>query len=93
MRRIDNCRREFEAALPRIQRHARIYFRNVVCQHRKADLIAETLGLSWKWWIRLRERGKDPNAFVSTIATYAARAAKSGRYPWWKVRSASSPRW
>ena len=28
---------------------------------------------------RLRERGKDPNGFVSAIASYAARAARSGR--------------
>ena len=30
----ENCRREFEAALPRIREHARIYFRNVVCPQR-----------------------------------------------------------
>jgi hypothetical protein len=70
---------EFEAALPRIRLHARIYFRDVVCPHKKADLIAEAVGLSFKWWVRLRARGKVPTRFVSAIATYAARAAKSGR--------------
>ncbi len=79
MKRIENCGREFELALPRIRQHARVYFRNVPCPHRKADLVAEAVGLSFKWWLRLRERGKDPNAFVSAIATFAARAAKCGR--------------
>src|SRR6266446_4391232 len=79
MRHLERCRREFETALPRIQRHAGIYFRNVICPHKKADLIAETIAMSWKWWLRLRERGKNPNLFVSAIAGYATKAVASGR--------------
>ncbi len=76
---MDPIRQAFERALPRIQTHAVIYFRSVRCPHRQADYIAEALGLAWAWWLRLFERGKDPSGFVSAIATYAARAAKSGR--------------
>jgi hypothetical protein len=69
----------FLAALPRIEQHARIFFRGVCCPHRKADLIAEVRSLCWKWWRRLVKRGKDPATFVSTLATFAAKAVKSGR--------------
>ncbi len=79
MKQIARCGQEFEQALPRIRLHARVYFRSVACSHRKADLIAETVALSFKWWLRLRARGNDPTQFVSAIAAFAARAAKSGR--------------
>jgi hypothetical protein len=69
----------FEAILPRIETHARIYFRSIRCPHLKADRIAETIALAFKWFRRLLKQGKDPTAFVSTLATYAAKAVKSGR--------------
>lgn len=69
----------FERALPRIERHARVYFRPVRCPHRKADYVAEALALSWAWWVRLRQRGKRPERFVGALASYAARAAFTGR--------------
>jgi hypothetical protein len=75
----DKIHQEFERALPRIQTHAEIAIRSVRCEHRKADLIAEVVGLSWTWWSRLRQKGKDPSRFVSAIATFAAKAARSGR--------------
>lgn len=76
----ERFRTEFERALPRIRTHALVVFRAVHCPHRKADLVAETVALAWKWWLRLRKLGrKNPNDFVSAIATFAARAAKSGR--------------
>jgi hypothetical protein len=64
---------------PRIETHAHVVFRSVKCPHRKADCIAETIALSWKWFLRLVQRGKDPGQFVSALATYAARAVKCGR--------------
>jgi hypothetical protein len=79
MRRIEQYRREFESALPRIERHARVVFRSTRCTHQRADQVAETIALSWHWWLRLRSRGKDPREFVSTIAVFAARAVRSGR--------------
>ncbi len=72
-------RRGFERALPRLERHARIYFRSVRCPHKRADYIAEALALSWAWWLRLRRRGKRPECFIRALAAYAARAAGSGR--------------
>jgi hypothetical protein len=65
--------------IPAVERHARIYFRNVRCRVRKADLVAEAVGLAWKWFRRLAERGKDGTLFPTAIATFAARAVNSGR--------------
>jgi DNA-directed RNA polymerase specialized sigma24 family protein len=75
----EDCRQAFEAVLPRIHKHAQVQFRQVRCPGRKEELIAETLALSWKWWLRLWDRGKDPRQFVSAIADYAVKAARCGR--------------
>jgi hypothetical protein len=69
----------FLALVPRIEKHARIYFRDVRCAARKADCIAETLAVAWKWFLSLVQRGKDVTQFVSTFASLAARAVRSGR--------------
>jgi len=42
-------------------------------------MIAEGVGLCWKWFVRARQQGKDPAEFVTTMARYAARAVRSGR--------------
>src|SRR5262245_34264585 len=65
--------------LPRVEAHGRVYFRHVRCPHRKEELLAEMRGLAWKWFITLVRRGKNVLAFVSALANYAARAARSGR--------------
>lgn len=70
---------KFQAILPRIETHARIYFRAVKCPHKKADCVAEALALAWKWFIRLADKGKDATRFPSVLATFAARAVKCGR--------------
>src|SRR3954447_12378138 len=76
----NDCHDEFLQALPRIVAHAEFVFRSVRCLERRADYVAEAIALSWKWWLRIREKGeKDPNEFVSAIAAFAARAARSGR--------------
>jgi hypothetical protein len=69
----------FLSILPRIELHARIYFRHVRCQHRREDYVAEAVALAWAWCLRLVHGGKDPRAFPSALATFAARAAGSGR--------------
>jgi hypothetical protein len=69
----------FAAILPRIERHARISFRDIRCPHKKEDLIAETIALSWAWYRRLVRKGKDVAQFVSALARYAARAVRYGR--------------
>ncbi len=69
----------FLAIVPRIERHGRVYFRLLNDADKLEDLIAEMVALSWKWFLRLAERGKDPSLFPSAIASYAARAVRSGR--------------
>jgi hypothetical protein len=69
----------FLRILPRIQLHGRIYFRHVRCRHKKEDAIQEMVALSWKWFLRLAQRGKDGTRFPSALATYAAKAVRCGR--------------
>jgi hypothetical protein len=69
----------FLSILPRIELHARVYFRGIRCPQRKDDAVAETLAISWRWFVRLVERGKDPLAFPVVLASYAARAVRCGR--------------
>jgi hypothetical protein len=68
-----------DLVLPKVVSHGRCYFRHVRCPHRKEELLAEMRGLAWLWFVRLAGRGKDVTGFVSALATYAARAANSGR--------------
>ncbi len=65
--------------MPAVERHARVYFRGLRCPHRKEEAIAEAVALAWRWCVRLAQRGKDPSAFPSAIAGFAARAVRSGR--------------
>lgn len=69
----------FLALLPRLQTHARIYFRGVRCPVAREEAIQETLALAWQWYVRLTERGKDACAFPMVFAALVARAVKSGR--------------
>jgi hypothetical protein len=77
-----NCQRlhaRFLLLLPRIEAHAKIYFRDIRCAAQRAAQIAETVALAWKWFVRLDKRGKDAADFVATFATFAARAVRCGR--------------
>ncbi len=65
--------------LPRVERHGRVYFRHLRSAERRQDAIAEMIGLTWKWFVRLARRNKDATRFVSALATFAARAVHSGR--------------
>jgi hypothetical protein len=69
----------FLAIAPRIERHGRIHFRGLKHGDALEEAIAEMVALSWKWFLRLAARGKDPSRFPSAIAAYAARAVWSGR--------------
>jgi DNA-directed RNA polymerase specialized sigma24 family protein len=69
----------FLAHLPRIEAHARFAFRRVGCPHARADLEAETVALAWRDFVRLTERGKNPDQFITTLATRCSQAARSGR--------------
>jgi hypothetical protein len=68
----------FLVLLPRIELHARVYFR-FMKPDRKEEAVAETVALAWHWFLRLTARGKDVTPFVSALASYAARAVLSGR--------------
>jgi hypothetical protein len=65
--------------LPRVDAHGRVYFRHVRCKHRREELLAEMAALTWKWFIRLVQRGKDVLRFAGRLAVYAARAIGGGR--------------
>lgn len=69
----------FVAIMPRIVLHAQISFRYVRCADTRENAIAETVALTWKWFVRLIQQGKHPEEFVSVMAAYATRAVKSGR--------------
>ena len=43
--RLAHAQSDFRTAMPRLVRHGRCYFRHVRCRHRKADFIAEMIGL------------------------------------------------
>jgi hypothetical protein len=64
--------------LPRVLSHGRVYFRGIKCPHRREDAIEDMVGLAWQWHLRLAEKGKDANCFPTALASYAARAVKSG---------------
>ena len=68
-----------ELLLPKIETHARIYFRDVKCPARRADLIDETVALAWKWYRRLVERGKDVMQFAMVFVYLVAKAVKCGQ--------------
>lgn len=76
---LEHLHAGFLSLLPRVQLHAEVYFRDIRCPHRKEDFISEAVSLAWKWYVRLIKRGKDPHQFPSALATFAARAARSGR--------------
>ncbi len=78
-RLLEPLQARFLTILNRIETHARIYFRAEHCPHKKADRIAETVALAWSWFLRLAGQGKDARQFPSVLASYAAKAVKSGR--------------
>src|SRR5579859_1946459 len=68
----------FLLILPRIRTHGRVYFRSLDREKRE-ELISEMMALCWRWFVRLAENGKDGSRFPSALATFSARAVRSGR--------------
>ena len=64
--------------LPRVLSHGRVCFRGMKCPHRREDAIQDMIGLAWTWHLRLAEKGKDATCFPTALASYAARAVRSG---------------
>ena len=69
----------FLSILSRIETHARVCSRGLRCPHSREEFRAEVVALCWQWFLRLVEKGKDPLAFPTVLAAYAARAVRSGR--------------
>jgi hypothetical protein len=67
------------SVLPRVLSHGCVYFRHLRSAELKEEYIAEMVALTWKWHLRLAERGKDSTRFPTALATFAARAVRSGR--------------
>lgn len=70
---------EFEQLMPRITMYLKSVFRFIRCESTRSDYIAEGIALSWKWFCRAKQQGKNPAEFVTSIARYAARAVRAGR--------------
>jgi hypothetical protein len=67
------------SVLPKVLSHGRVYFRHLRSDELKEEYIAEMIALTWRWHLRLAERGKDATRFPTALATFAARAVRSGR--------------
>jgi len=76
---VNDLQARFQSLLPRIEICARYHFRRIQCPDSRADRIAETIAMCWKWFVCLAERGEDGAGFITTIASLAARAVQSGR--------------
>jgi len=66
----------FVAIMPRIVIHARITFRHIRCVDTRENAIAETVALTWKWFVTLIQQGKHPEEFVSVMAAYRVAASE-----------------
>lgn len=69
---------DFLAALPSIRGDARARLRGLGAEARE-EMLAEAIAVSWKWWVRLVERGRDPRAILSGLGRMAARHVLGGR--------------
>jgi hypothetical protein len=69
----------FLELLPRVEACARFAFRHLACPHQFQDYVQETVSLSWAWYRRLANKGKDASRFISALAAFAARAVRCGR--------------
>lgn len=69
----------FLSIIPKVETHARIFFRHIKCPEKKADRIAETIALAWSWFRKLARRGKDATCFPCTLASFAVRHVNAGR--------------
>jgi hypothetical protein len=65
--------------LPKVLSHGRVYFRHLRSAELKEEYVAEMVALTWRWHLRLAERGKDAARFPTALATFAARAVRCGR--------------
>lgn len=79
VRSVEDLHTVFLKVLPRIETHARIFFRDVRCPQERDERVAETIALAWKWFVRLAARGKDMSTFVTRFIALAALGVRCGR--------------
>ena len=76
---LSGLQHAFMCLLPKIQKHAQITFRHLACAHQRADRMAESVALAWKWFLRLHELGKDVNQFPMVFIYLVVKGVRSGR--------------
>ena len=76
---LEALHRHFLLILPRIELHARVWSRHLVCPGQRDDFVSEAVALAWRSFLRLAERGRDATQFASTLASLAVRHVRSGR--------------
>jgi hypothetical protein len=76
---LSGLQNAFISLLPKIQKHAQISFRHLACADQRADRMAESVALAWKWFLRLDELGKDVNQFPMVFIYLVVKGVRSGR--------------
>jgi hypothetical protein len=76
---LDRLQQQFLVIIPRIETHARVWSRHLVCPGRRDDFVSEAVALAWRSFLRLAHRGRDATEFVSALASLVVRAVRSGR--------------
>jgi hypothetical protein len=69
---------DFLRILPRVEQHARCCFRHLGAEA-QAEAVAQATALAFAAFRRLQERGKDPFAFPTQLAAFAAKQVQAGR--------------
>jgi hypothetical protein len=64
---LDQLHARFLAIVPRLRRHGLACFRHLRCLDLREDAIGEMVALSWRWFVRLDEKGKDATRFASML--------------------------
>jgi hypothetical protein len=68
----------FLAIFPAVVRHAHFIFRRLPTVERE-EAEAEAVAAAFQSYVRLKEQGKDPSAFPTVLACYAALHVQNGR--------------
>lgn len=75
---IAELQQQFIELLPEVQRYAEVSFRSRPDRYRE-DLVADVVGIAWRWFVRLSRQGKRPAEFARTLCRFVVLAAKDGR--------------
>jgi hypothetical protein len=81
---LQRLQREYLELVPHIRRRAAYRFRFIRCPHQHADMVAEAVGLGWKMYLRLHERGIDLTAWHKWFTYVAAHAVLHHRVAGYK---------